>query len=321
MHRTRKHAAWLIALTLCLIATACSTPAPQQTDDPPPTKAPDSAPAPDNAPSSAPSSAPTSGPAAADTRAQQATARLQASEAGKLALRSVNKHGGFEAWFNGGALAFRYDYRPVKGEAKNSHQTIDLLQARAYHNLTEPVTGTIAWDGQQAWSKFDDPQAKFPARFWALTPYYFVAMPFVLGDPGVNLTLIDDNPADVGLPPSDVLRVTFNPGTGDAPDDYYIVYLAKDDGRMLALRYVVSWKPFVQPQNIAHTPEKLLVYEDHTQVGPLTMAQKHTTYMMKDGKRGDLVTNTAVSELTYKAPFDASRLTAPQGAVFDRTLE
>ena len=132
---------------------------------------------------------------AADVRARvdEAAARLKSSEAGRLILKAVNFHGGLDAWFAQRAIAFDYNYVPAVDatKAKNSRQTIDLLQSRAYHDVKFPATGTIAFDGKTAWSKLDK-DVPFPARFWALTPYYFVSMPFVLSDAGVNLAISDD---------------------------------------------------------------------------------------------------------------------------------
>lgn len=236
-----------------------------------------------------------------------------------VVLRGIQAHGGLDAWYASEAIQFRYDYRPTSGKpAKNSVQTVDLHQSRVYHDMIEPAVGTFAWDGERAWGKFEG-EAKVPVHFWALTPYYFVGLPFVFADPGVQLELLKDEP-DFGLPPCDVVRVTFAGDTGDAPDDYYIAHFARSDGRLIAVRYVVSWKPFVAPRGIPHTPEKLLVFSEFDGVGALTIAKTHTFYALADGVRGEVVTVATVSELKHPAPFDAERLTAPEGAVYDTSL-
>jgi len=109
--------------------------------------------------------------------------------------------------------------------------------------------------------------------------------------------------------------VTFTSGTGDAPDDYYIVYFAKDDGRVLACRYVVSYEPMMKKMGIKHTPEKVLIYSDFKAVGPLTLAHRHQTYKLVDGKRAEKVTESGPSAFTFPAPFDETRLDMPEGAV------
>lgn len=251
-------------------------------------------------------------------RAAASIARLEASPAGKIVLESTKRHGGLAAWFTGKALQFNYRYAPVGGQpARDSLQTVDLLSSRAYHDMVSPVKGQLAWDGKQAWSTFD-PKAAAP-RFWALTPYYFVGMPFVLGDPGVNLTIVNEDPALAGLPPAHTVKVTYNAGTGDAPDDYYIAYIAKDDARLLAVRYVVSYKAFMKDGK-KHKPEKILIYSDFKPAGPLTLARTHS-FFKYPGKKGDPASNATLSKVKYAAPFDEQRLVMPAGARIDTSLD
>lgn len=251
-------------------------------------------------------------------RAAASIARLKATPAGQLVLKSTVRHGGLDAWFKGQALRFNYRYAPVGGQpARESLQTIDLLRSRAYHDMASPVQGQFAWDGQQAWSTFDPKKAA--PRFWALTPYYFVGMPFVLGDPGVNLKIVEEDPALAGLPPAHTVKVTYDSGTGDAPDDYYIAYLAKDDARLLAVRYVVSYKAFMKDGQ-KHKPEKILIYSDLKPAGPLTLARTHR-FFMYPGKKGDPASVATVSQVTYAAPFDEKRLIKPAGAFIDTALD
>lgn len=254
-------------------------------------------------------------------RAAESKARLAASPEGQVVLRATEAHGGLTAWFEGRALAFDYAYRPVEAgkPGRVSWQTVDLLGSRAYHDMTEPVQGQLAWDGQQAWSTFD-PKAGAP-RFWALTPYYFTALPFVLGDPGVHLARVEDTAEAAGLPPSDVIKVTFGAGTGDAPDDYYVCYFSKENGMLLATRYVVSYKAFMKAQGLKHGPEKLLVYSDWQPVGPIKLAHTHTFYAFDEGKRGALGTVATLTRTQYGAPFDEARLVRPEGAIIDTSMD
>ncbi|MEZ4473864.1 MAG: hypothetical protein R3F60_24355 [bacterium] len=259
-------------------------------------------------------------PAEPARRAADGQARLAASPAGRVVLRAIEAHGGLEAWFGGRALAFDYAYRPTGDKpARVSYQVVDLLASRAYHELAEPVAGRFAWDGQRAWSTFD-PKAAAP-RFWALTPYYFLALPFVLGDPGVRLAVVDDDPAAAGLPPADVIKVTYETGTGDAPDDYYVCYFSKEDGHLLATRYVVSYKAFHQGTGKVHGPEKLVVYGDLQRVGPVKLALRHETYAFEGGRRGELVTISTVTRAQHGVTFDETRLDMPAGAHLDTSLD
>jgi len=271
-------------------------------------------------PSEQPSSEPSSGPADVDGRVAAARARLEATPAGKVVLAGIEAQGGLTPWMAANAIGFDYAYRPTDGRGpKVSYQTVELRTARVFHTFAEPTRGGIAWDGERAWSALED-NAAVPARFWALTPFYFTAMPFVLADPGVKLELVEDDPAAAGFGPADVVRVTFEAGTGDAPEDYYVVYFDKADHHMLGLRYVVSWKPFVAPKNLAHTPEKLVVYSQPIEVGGIKVAGTQTFYAF-DGKRGDRVTTATVRDVAFPATFDPATLSMPDGAVIDTSLD
>ncbi len=249
-------------------------------------------------------------------RAEAGKKRLQAAGApGEVVLRSIARHGGLDAWFAGRALEFTYTYDPV-GERPpvTTRQTIDLLASRAYHDIVTPGAGRFAFNGERAWILTEGDAFQMPPRFWSLTPYYFVALPFVLGDPGVKLEALADDPAAAGLPAADVIKVTYESGTGDAPDDYYICYFAKDDARLLAVRYIVTYDPMIKARGGKIGPEKILVYEDFKKVGPLTLAHDHTFYAFADGKRGDKITDAGPADVKHGVTFDESKLVMPKGA-------
>ena len=137
----------------------------------------------------------------------------------------------------------------------------------------------------------------------------------------MQLTHVDDDPAVAGLPPADVIKVTYATGTGDAPDDYYVCYFSKEDGHLLATRYVVSYKAFMKGKDQKHGPEKLVVYSDVQPVGPVKLALRHETYAFDEGKRGPLVTVSTVTRAAHGVPFDETRLDLPAGAHLDTSLD
>jgi len=282
---------------------------------------------------SMPASQPSTQPASTSlvaSRVRAARDRLTASPAGKLVLRSIRHHGGLQAWFAQRAIAFTYDYVPVgdSNKRKTSHQVVDLLQSRAYHSMSAPAQGTFAFDGNEAWMKLTPP-VPFPARFWSLTPYYFVGMPFVLSDDGVRLELTEHTGAAVGLPPCDVVAVTFAAGTGDAPDDTYFVYLDKQSGELLGLRYTVTYAAFFKPGANGRKPDKVVLYSDARQEGAFRLPRTHTTYMMRTehassttakAALGQKVTVSTVRDVEHGATFDEAQLLRPAGAVVDTSL-
>ncbi|AWV88587.1 hypothetical protein DN745_04235 [Bradymonas sediminis] len=286
----------------------------------------DSAPtenAPENAPVAAPDSAQTKSAPAPKTatpraewvteRTQEAQKRLEKSPAGKLLWRSIEAHGGLQTWYANGPVYFRFNYQPVGDKpARDTFQTIDTWSARARHQLPDDKDVEFGWDGKVAWVSPADADPKTDARFWALTPYYFMAMPFVLADPGVNLET--QGTAELHGRPHDVIRATFGDNVGDSPDDYYIVYLDAETGHLGGLRYIVSYPGFFPEGD--HSPEKLMVYEGKQTVDGITLAERYSTYPwdVEKSERGDLATNTTLTDVEFRPDTLDTFFAPPEGA-------
>ena len=51
-----------------------------------------------------------------------------------------------------------------------------------------------------------------------------------------------------------MVKVTFDAETGDAPDDYYILYVNKETYKIAVMRYIVSYPEYFKDGG--HAPEK-----------------------------------------------------------------
>ncbi|MEL7360462.1 MAG: hypothetical protein AAFN13_00170 [Bacteroidota bacterium] len=221
---------------------------------------------------------------AVEARVAEATARLDASEAGRRVLAAIDAHGGLTTWYANGPLHFRYAYSRLGGGAPiDTEQTIDTFSSRAVHTLMRDAAGEpmddgprFGWTGTTAW--VSDTTASLPtdARFWSLTPYYFVAMPFVLADPGVNLEMAGTMTFEGR--PYDLVYVTFGEGTGDAPDDYYYLLLDPETNQVGGVRYIVSYPAFFPDGGF--NPEKLMIYD-----GAQTVAGPEGAILLQEGFR------------------------------------
>lgn len=246
-------------------------------------------------------------------RVLEAKDRLGESPAGKLLWRSIEKHGGLQTWYANGPVYFRFNYQP-RGEkpATDTYQTIDTWSSRARHQLADNKSVEFGWTGSSAWIKPADAEFDKDVRFWALTPYYFIAMPFVLADPGVHLK--KEGTAELHGRPHDMVRATFGDNVGDSPDDYYIIYLDAKTGHVGGLRYIVSYADFF-PEG-GHSPEKLMVYAgEHTAAG-ITLAEKYSTFKWnaETQERGEPVTDTTLSNLEFRPETPDSFFDVPKGA-------
>lgn len=255
-------------------------------------------------------------------RLADARSRLEASEAGRLVWQATEAHGGLGTWLAQGTVAFTFDYQPLGAPARRMHteQQVDLWRARARHVEVEgDDAATLGWDGERAWIHPGPEAFPTPARFWALTPYYFVGMPFVVADPGARHARLDD--ATLDGTPCDLVKVSYEDGTGDSPDDYYVLYLAKDSHRLVALRYVVAYPGFF-PEG-GHTPEKLMRYTAFGEVAGLSIAGRLDTYAYDPdaGEPGEKVTEIAVAEVRFGERYAATHFAPVAGAVVSTTIE
>lgn len=253
-----------------------------------------------------------------DARVADATERLSASEAGQRVLSAIDAHGGLEAWYGSGPLRFRYAYtrldslgEPTDQPPLDTRQTVDLWAARAVHEMASDPTVRFGWTGSEAWAMPSPEAVPTDARFWSLTPYYFVGMPFVLADPGVNLAVAE--PLALNDSTSlDQIYVTFEPGTGDAPDDYYYLLLDPESDRVVGVRYVVSYGPF-NPEG-GHTPETIMFYDGGTSVGEIELQEDFRSYLWDGSGPGAPKARGTLSEVAFQPDMTHAAFDAPPEA-------
>jgi hypothetical protein len=148
------------------------------------------------------------------------------------------------------------------------------------------------------------------ARFWSLTPYYFVGVPFVLADPGVQHAM--EGTMTFEDKTYDLVRITFASGTGDAPDDFYVMLLDPDTHHVRGVRYVVSYPGFYPDGG--HSPEKLMMYDGEQTIGGITFAETYRAFPWNDGNPDDLVTNVSLTDVDFRPETKKDAFEMPAGA-------
>lgn len=247
-----------------------------------------------------------------------AEARLEASEGGRLVRRAIDAHGGLEAWYGAPTSAYTWEYANEPADLHfKSYLVADNRTRRVYHDLLtlgpygapRPVEGRFAWTGEDAWIAPDTLEAINP-RFWATTGYYFEQIPFVLADPGLRYEALPPDTLDGEA--YDLVRVGYEAGVGDSPGDTYTLYVDRETGRVRAIRYTVTYGRDADP---AETPsETLFYYEDYATVDGLTVPTRFRGYDYADGERGAFRSEAWADSISFRRPFDASRLAMPENA-------
>lgn len=166
--------------------------------------------------------------------------------------------------------------------------------------------GTIAvFDGKSAWVKGTLPRARFHLLTW---PYFLMA-PLKLDDGGTRITPMPAKMLD-GKEMA-AAKLTFDAGTGDTPDDWYILY-RDDQDRLAAMAYIVTYgKDAAQAEKEPHA----IAYHDFKTIDGVTLPMHWTFH---DWSEADGVAKPTIGEATLKdaafVPMDASLFDKPQDA-------
>ena len=231
----------------------------------------------------------------------------------------IEAHGGMAAWASTPTVSWEDEFRSGEGESDGaSRVTVEQGRRRAY--IDYPGTDqSMAWDGERAWSRNWTSPA--PPRFMALLNYHFLNLPWLARDPGVNLS----PPATARLwaVPDDptlyhTVKITYDVGVGDTPDDYYVLYIDPETHRLAATEYIVTYAALL-PEGVAHSPPHLLVYDEYETVAGLLVPSHYTIY--EEGEDGVFVyASCDIRDWSFSQPFDASRMTMPADAALDESV-
>lgn len=141
--------------------------------------------------------------------------------------KALDAHGGYEQWSTMKSLSY----------SRGEETTLTNLQNRKI-KLVSPDQ-TIGFDGQDVWVTPDSVDAS-RARFYHNLYFYFYAMPFVVGDPGVFYE--DVEPMEIKEKTYKGIKISYGENVGDAPDDNYIIWFDAETNQMEWLMYTVTFR-------------------------------------------------------------------------------
>ena len=225
-----------------------------------------------------------------------------------VVARMIEAHGGLEKWRSAPTVSFEDVLQPLTGPPLTSRVSVEQRSRRAY--LDFPHMGArMAWDGERAWS--ENWQGPFPPRFFALLSYYFLNLPWLAADPGVNLSepgtgRLWDDPTEYIT-----VKMTFEPGVGDTPDDYYILYIDPVSYRLRAAELSVTYADILPPD--VGAIEEIAVYDEFATVDGLVVPMRSSIY----GKDRSLLASLEWRNWSFDKPFDESRMVMAADAVVD----
>jgi len=220
--------------------------------------------------------------------------------------RMIEAHGGMQAWHAAPSVSFTDRW----GDGLSTRVTVEQGGRRS-HIQEVGTSARMAWDGERAWSLA---WKGAPPRFAARLSYYFLDLPWLTQDPGVNLA--DRGPGRLWDDPTPYTTVmmTFDEGVGDTPDDTFELYIHPETHLLKACRYVMTYRA-VLPPGAEKAPAHVVVFDQHATVNGLVVPTRFTVY----GMDHSVLTTCSVTDWSFDQPFDATLVAMPAGAVMDTT--
>jgi len=188
--------------------------------------------------------------------------------------KAIEAHGGLERWQEMQSMA----YTLMQGDKKEMHQ-INLHSRKTKITTDE---WTLGYDGAEVWVTPDlETFGKKSARFYHNLIFYFFALPYVATDPGINYEVLPDKRIHDKM--YDAVKISYDAGVGDAPDDYYIMHFDKETNIMHLLLYTVTYYSKEKSEKY-----NAIIYDDWIDVEGLKLPGSFKGYKYEDGNLGDL---------------------------------
>ncbi len=163
----------------------------------------------------------------------------------------------------------------------NSHLVGTIIQepGGGKIKITKKDGTIILFDGTNVYGKGIPAKAKGGARFDIFTWSYFLGLPYKLNDEGTIWSDFSDQKWGKGKLKSG--KLAFKSGTGDAPDDWYVVY-KNEENVIEGAAYIVS---FGKGKKAAEKEPHAIKYNNYITVDNVPVSTNWTFHMwsLKDG--------------------------------------
>lgn len=137
----------------------------------------------------------------------------------------------------------------------------------------------IIVDGSKVWASPDLEQKPSRIRFDAYTWSYFFLFPYKLNDPGTQWTPSPN--AKLDKREYTTQKLGFESGTGDAPDDWYIVFQNKETQMLEAAAYIVTAnKTLIEAEEDPHA----IRYENYVEIEGVPLSTSWTFWEWRTNK-------------------------------------
>lgn len=170
--------------------------------------------------------------------------------------------------------------------------------------------GTVAiWDGSTAW--VSPASATFPrARFHVLTWPYFLSAFTKLTDPGTYLEPLGEK--ELQGETYTAAKLTFGPGIGDTPEDWYVLYRDDATDRLHAMAYVVTYGKSLEE---AEAEPHAITYDRFEDVEGAQIPVEWTFWLWseEEGIHGEPIGSATLGNVAFVEPPE-NAFEVPEGA-------
>ncbi|WP_258103497.1 DUF6503 family protein [Marinoscillum sp. MHG1-6] len=182
-------------------------------------------------------------------------------------MKIFDVHGGYDQWKTMNSLYF---------EVRSEKHVISLADRKVRLSNGEHIIG---FDGEQVWVSPDT--ADVPnAQYYYNLYFYFFAMPFVFGDPGIYYEELETK--TILGKQYNAIKVSYDAGVGDSPKDNYIIFYEPDTYQMKWLMYTFTFKTQQTSDRF-----KLIQYDQWQTVNSLVLPKVIRWFEYSDGKVGN----------------------------------
>lgn len=209
--------------------------------------------------------------------------------------RIFEAHGGYETWSTLKTLSY---------EMGGSKTLVDLQNR---YTRIESEEQTVGFDGENVWVYPSSEDADRQRMHYNLM-FYFFAFPFVVGDPGVNYEVPE--PIELQGQAYNAVKVGYDAGVGDAPNDSYIVLANPKTDQMEWLLYTATFGGAPEDEY------SLIKYENWQDIGGVKLPSKLQWYQYEDGVVGEIRGDARIFEnIQVSTAYPAmDNFTMPEGA-------
>lgn len=188
--------------------------------------------------------------------------------------KGLEAHGGLERWQNMEALQFAFQ----KDSVTEEFQQFNLKSRKT---LITRGAVKVGYNGTDVWvTPNKEAFGKGSPKFYHSVYFYFFAMPFVLADPGIRYEEVAARDIDGKLCPG--VKISYDAGVGDAPDDYYIAYFDPQTNLLHGLLYTVTYGDGKPNENFS-----ALKYESWQKVNGILLPETIAWYKFENDTYGE----------------------------------